>query len=432
MYDLDETGLLACRDDGADGETVALHFVSASSRDAYERVLRSVGYLNRADEPHTGARRFAVEVVDATGFPVQVGERTLWVDAKAAATVREPAVQEPAAPAARATGARGRRRRRERRGVRHAGPRGDPLRRRQSRPRRGDRLRRRRLRRPGRGVGRTVPEAVPVRPVPVRTAPARRAPPAPEPAPRGQWPTTPTATASPRATATPATGSTVRRRPRSRRRRRPSRRCSATAPRSTTSIARPARTPRGAPDAMPRPWSPTRRSPSPTASAASASSAIPPPPAGRSGGAGAPPARDGRSRRAALRRPVRGRCRSQRARTRSGQGRRARLPVRPRPEPGRRVSVQVRLSPTCLRQARRLRVQASTTAPHPAPCWSSGKIEVAPGRTDAAAAWRSNPATAQPDCFGGGSLIGKWSVRHVWWPRLATRQIRCVDGHMSS
>ncbi len=97
MYDLDETGLLACRDDGADGETVALHFVSASSRDAYERVLRSVGYLNRADEPHTGARRFAVEVVDATGFPVQVGERTLWVDAKAAATVREPAVQEPAA-----------------------------------------------------------------------------------------------------------------------------------------------------------------------------------------------------------------------------------------------------------------------------------------------------------------------------------------------
>ncbi|MEQ8699672.1 MAG: hypothetical protein RLT05_24320 [Bauldia litoralis] len=85
-YDLDGTGLLACRDEDADGHSVTLHFMSANSRAAYERVLRSVGYLNRAAHFHEGERRFDVEVTDATGFPVRIGERSLWVEAPAAVT----------------------------------------------------------------------------------------------------------------------------------------------------------------------------------------------------------------------------------------------------------------------------------------------------------------------------------------------------------
>lgn len=100
-YDLDGTGLLACRDDGPDGDTVALHFVSASSRAAYERALRSVAYANRAIEPQAGERRFDVEVIDATGFPVQLGTRALWVEAAAPEAIAAPeaAAPEPIAAA---------------------------------------------------------------------------------------------------------------------------------------------------------------------------------------------------------------------------------------------------------------------------------------------------------------------------------------------
>lgn len=81
MYDLTGTGLLACRDESADGAAVALHLVAGNSRDAYARALHSIRYLNRAARPHAGERRFDVEVIDATGFPVRIGDRSLWVDA---------------------------------------------------------------------------------------------------------------------------------------------------------------------------------------------------------------------------------------------------------------------------------------------------------------------------------------------------------------
>jgi hypothetical protein len=84
MYDLTGTGLLACRDESADGPAVALHLVARNSRDAYAQVLHSIRYLNRAARPHAGERRFDVEVIDATGFPVRIGDRSLWVDAATA------------------------------------------------------------------------------------------------------------------------------------------------------------------------------------------------------------------------------------------------------------------------------------------------------------------------------------------------------------